>query len=196
MKVYVVHCHPSPTSFTVAARDRALAGLQAGGHDVRITDLYGDDFQPELSAWERTHHLEPPDTKPAIAHYAANLQWCEALVLVYPTWWSGQPAMLKGWMDRVWVLGVAYDLPEGANRIRPRLHNIRRLVAITSHGSTKAINTLEGEAGKRILTRSLRVLCSWRTRTKWMALYNIDRSSAERREAFLQRVERSMRRLR
>jgi len=94
------------------------------------------------------------------------------------------------------VLGVAYDLPEGANRIRPRLHNIRRLVAITSHGSTKAINTLEGEAGKRILTRSLRVLCSWRTRTKWMALYNIDRSSAERREAFLQRVERSMRRLR
>jgi NAD(P)H dehydrogenase (quinone) len=196
VKVYLVHCHPSPTSFTAAARDRALAGLHAGGHDVRVTDLYVDEFQPELSAWERTNHLEPPETKPAIAEYAANLQWCEALVLVYPTWWSGQPAMLKGWIDRVWVLGVAYDLPEGANRIRPRLKNIRRLVAVTSHGSTKAVNALEGEAGKRILTRSLRVLCSWHTRTKWLALYNIDRTSPERREQFLARVERSMMKLR
>lgn len=191
-----MYCHPSSTSFTAAVRDRALAGLRAGGHEVRVTDLYADDFQPEFSAWERTNQFEPPDKKPAIAEYAADLQWCEALVLVYPTWWSGQPAMLKGWIDRVWVVGVAYDLPEGANRIRPRLHNVRRLVAITSHGSTKFVNALEGEAGKRIVTRSLRVLCSWRARSKWIALYNIDRTSPERRERFLARVERSMAKLR
>ncbi len=196
MKAYVVYCHPSETSITAAARDRALAGLRAGGHEVRVTDLYADGFRPELSAWERTNHLAPPDTKPDIAPYAANLQWCDALILIYPTWWAGQPAMLKGWIDRVWVAGVAYELPEGANRIRPRLHNIVRIVAVTTHGSTKLINMLEGEGGKRIVTRSLRVLCSWRARTKWIALYNIDRTSPERREAFLTRVERSMRRLR
>ena len=113
-------------------------------------------------------------------------------MLVYPTWWAGQPAMLKGWIDRVWVAGVAYELPEGANRIRPRLHNIRRIVAITTHGSTKFVNALEGEGGKRIVTRSLRVLCSKRARTTWIALYNIDRSTDARRAAHLARVEQAM----
>jgi len=192
VRVHLVYCHPSETSFTAAVRDRALAGLHAAGHDVRVSDLYADGFVPELSAWERTNHLAPPETKPDIAEYAANLRWCEALVLVYPTWWAGQPAMLKGWIDRVWVAGVAYELPEGANRIRPRLHNIRRIVAITTHGSTKFVNALEGEGGKRIVTRSLRVLCSKRARTTWIALYNIDRSTDARRAAHLARVEQAM----
>lgn len=192
MRVHLVYCHPSETSFTAAVRDRALVGLHAAGHDVRVSDLYADGFVPELSAWERTNHLAPPETKPDIAEYAANLRWCEALVLVYPTWWAGQPAMLKGWIDRVWVAGVAYELPEGANRIRPRLHNIRRIVAITTHGSTKFVNALEGEGGKRIVTRSLRVLCSKRARTTWIALYNIDRSTDARRAAHLARVEQAM----
>ncbi|NMD22677.1 MAG: NAD(P)H-dependent oxidoreductase [Actinobacteria bacterium] len=192
MRVHLVYCHPSETSFTAGVRDRALVGLHAAGHDVRVSDLYADGFVPELSAWERTNHLAPPETKPDIAEYAANLRWCEALVLVYPTWWAGQPAMLKGWIDRVWVAGVAYELPEGANRIRPRLHNIRRIVAITTHGSTKFVNALEGEGGKRIVTRSLRVLCSKRARTTWIALYNIDRSTDARRAAHLARVEQAM----
>lgn len=195
MKVYLVHCHPSATSFTAALRDRALVGLRAAGHEVRVTDLYADEFEPAFSAWERTNHLSPPETKPAIAAYAEKLRWCDALVLVYPTWWAGQPAMLKGWIDRVWVSGVAYDLPEGASRIRPRLRNIRRIVAITSHGSTKAINMLEGEGGKRIVTRSLRVLCSKRARTTWLALYDIDRSTDAQRAEFLAKVELAMFRL-
>ncbi|HQZ33440.1 MAG TPA: NAD(P)H-dependent oxidoreductase [Ilumatobacteraceae bacterium] len=195
MKVYLVYCHPSQSSFTAATRDRALVGL-AGNHDVRVSDLYADDFVPELSAWERTNHLSPPDTKPGIATYADNLRWCEALVFVYPTWWAGQPAMLKGWIDRVWVAGVAYELPEGANRIRPLLQNIRKLVVITSHGSGKFVNALEGEGGKRIISRSLRVLCSKRARTKWISLYSIDTTTDAKRAAHLDRVEKAMRNLR
>jgi len=193
VKVLVVYAHPVEGSFASIVRDRALAGLAAAGHDVRLTDLYSEGFRPELNAWERTNHLAPPDQKPDIAEHAANLQWCDTLVLMYPTWWAGQPAMLKGWIDRVWVAGVAYDLPPGANRIRPQLHNIRRIVAITTHGSTKFVNALEGEGGKRIVTRSLRVLCSKRARTKWIALYNIDRSTDAERAAFLARVERELR---
>lgn len=196
MKVLVVYSHPIEGSFASACRDRVLAGLAAGGHEVRLNDLYADGFVPELSAWERTNHLEPPDTKPDIASYAADLRWCEALVLVYPTWWSGQPGMLKGWIDRVWVAGVAYDLPEGANRIRPRLQNVRHLVAVTTHGSSKFVNMLQGEGGKRVVHRALRVLCNRVTRTRWVALYRIDRCSAEQREAFLAKAERTMRRLR
>ena len=90
MKVLVVHCHPLEESLVAAARDRALAGLRAAGHEVRLTDLYADGFRPELSEWERVHHLDPPDGKPEIARYAADLRWCEALVLVYPTWCDKQ----------------------------------------------------------------------------------------------------------
>jgi putative NADPH-quinone reductase len=62
--------------------------------------------------------------------------------------------MLKGWFDRVWASGVAWDLPEGANRLAPRLRNVRKVVAVTTHGSPKKINMVEGEGGKRTITRS------------------------------------------
>jgi putative NADPH-quinone reductase len=114
------------------------------------------------------------------------------LILVYPTWWAGQPAMLKGWFDRVWVMGVAWDLPEGTNRIRPLLRNIHSLVAVTSHGSSKWVNALEGETGKRTMTRALRFACNVRCRTHWIAFYTIDRASHAARVAYLDRVERRM----
>lgn len=195
MKVLVVHCHPDGTSLIAAARDRALAGLASAGHEVRVTDLYAEGFEPALSLHEHDHHLDPPDTKPAILGHAGDLTWCEALVLVYPTWWGGQPAMLKGWIDRICACGVAWDLPPGADRLRPRLRNVRRLVAVTTHGSSKLVNTLEGEPGKRILTRSLRILCHPLSRTTWIALYGVDTADERRRTAFLERVERRLARL-
>jgi putative NADPH-quinone reductase len=195
VKVLVIYTHPVEGSYASACRDRLLAGLDAARHDVRLHDLYAEDFRPELSAQERTDQFASPDTKPDIAQHAADLQWCDALVLVYPTWWSGQPAMLKGWIDRVWVHGVAYDLPAGANRIRPRLTNIRRIVAVTTHGSPKWINVAQGEPGKRVVTRSIRLLCSRRTRTSWVALYGIDAADDRTRARFLDRVERAGRSL-
>ena len=102
MRTLVIYCHPNPGSLVAAARDRVLAGLRTAGHEVRLTDLYADGFRPELSADERRAHREP-GVAPELDRHADDLRWAEALVLVYPTWWSGQPAMLKGWIDRVWA---------------------------------------------------------------------------------------------
>lgn len=187
-RVLVVYCHPNPDSFVAAARDRAVESLRASGADVRVNDLYADGFDPAFSASERASHLED-GTDPSIASYADDLLWCSTVVLVYPTWWAGQPAMLKGWIDRVWVKGVAWDLPQGANRLTPKLRNVRHLVAVTTHGSPKYINMIEGEGGKRTMTRSLRTLCHPLARTSWIALYNIDRCDQSKREKFLDRVE-------
>lgn len=192
-------CHPRRDSFCGAAYDRVLAGLAAGGHEVRTCDLHADGFEPVLSLDDRRAHLVDhridPTLRPDIERYVADLLWCEALVLVYPTWWSGQPAMLKGWFDRVLVQGVAWELPEGANRLRPLLHGITRIVAVTTHGSAKHINALEGETGKRTVTRAIRVLCNWRCRTTWLACYGVDRMSAAERASYLDRVERRLARL-
>lgn len=193
-RVLVVYCHPNAESFTAVARDRVVATLAAGGHDVRLTDLYGDGFDPTMPCAERRTHKEP-GIAPALQRYADDLRWAHALVLVYPTWWSGQPAMLKGWIDRVWVAGVAWELPPGANVVRPLLRNIRRIVVVTGHGSSKFVNALEGEAGKRTVTRALRAMCSRRTRTTWCAIYGLDNATEAARQRFLSKVERTISRL-
>ncbi len=193
-RVLLVYCHPNPESFTAAMRDRALAALASGGHDVRRTDLYADGFDPLMSCDERRNHKEP-GVAPELERYADDLRWAQALVLVYPTWWSGQPAMLKGWFDRVWVAGVAWELPPGANVVRPLLRNIRRIVVVTGHGSSKLVNALEGEAGKRTVTRSLRAMCSRRARTTWCAIYGLDNATDDARDRFLAKVDRTMARL-
>jgi NAD(P)H dehydrogenase (quinone) len=189
-RVYVVSCVPVDDSFIAAVRERVLRGLAAAGADVRHCDLYAEGFQPELSEFEWRRHVDLPDTKPEAAAYAANLTWAQSLVFVYPTWWTGQPAMLKGFIDRVFMAGVAWHLPEGADRLRPGLRHVRRIVGVTTHGSPKHINMLEGEAGKRIITRSLRVLCHPLARGRWLAMYAVDRSTPARRVAYLDHVER------
>ena len=195
MKAYVVYCHPVPESFTAAVRDRAVNALQSAGHQVRTTDLYADGFEPAMSVQEHHDHPAPTTLQPDIAVYCSNLRWCDTLVFIYPTWWSGQPAMLTGWLDRVLIRGVAWDAAGGGTRISAQLSNIHRLVAITSHGSSKFLNVVEGESGRRVIGRAVRVLCHRFARTTWLALYNLDRSTPDERRAFLERVERRMQRL-
>lgn len=194
MRVLVIYCHPDPDSLVAAGRDRALAGLAMAGHEVRFTDLYADNFLAAMTAEERRTHAEP-GVAIELQQYADDLQWAEGLVLIYPTWWSGQPAMLKGWIDRIWVAGVAWELPPGKNVLRPLLTHVRRIVVVTTHGSSKLINSVQGEGGKRTVTRSIRAMCSKRARTTWCALYGTDGSTQEERQKFLDKVEQTLSRL-
>lgn len=184
----MVYCHPSREAFNAAVLDAALEGLHEGGHEVRVTDLYASGFDPVFSATDHANHLADDVDRADIAGHIEDLRWCESLVLVYPTWWAGQPAMLKGWIDRVWVNGVAWTLPPGRRRVRPLLRSIRRITVVTTHGSSKLINALEGEGGKRMVTRSMRMLCACTCRTHWIAMYTVDTSTELQRAQFLLRV--------
>ena len=186
-RVLVIFCHPGPDGLVHAAFDAVRAGLASSGAEFRAHDLYREGFVPELSADEHRTHVEPGVADDLVEH-AADLQWCDTLILVHPTWWSGHPAMLKGWIDRVWASGVAWDLPTGANRLRPRLRNVRRLVAVTTHGSSKLVNSLQGEGGKRTLFRSLRTMCHPLARTHWLAFYGVDADDAAKRTEFIDRL--------
>jgi len=191
MRSLVVYSHPDPSSYCAALRDRVVAALTTAGHELRLTDLYAEGFDPLFTAGEHAAHLDVGAHPHAAAH-VADLEWCDQLVLVYPTWWSGQPAMLKGWIDRVWVRGATWELPSGANRLQGRLRNVRSLVVVTTHGSSKWINALQGESGKRVVSRTLRAVCHRRARTTWIALYGVDRSTLEDRKAFLDTVTRRL----
>jgi putative NADPH-quinone reductase len=190
MNVLVIHAHPHASSYSAALFDSVVRGLNSGGHDIRVRHLYEEGFDPRLSAEEWRGHMDPPETKDHLASHFDDLRWCETLIFVYPTWWGAQPAILKGWLDRVWANGVAWDLPEGASRLRPLLHNVRRLITVTTHGSTRRVNSVQGVTGRRITNRSLRVICHPRCRTKWLAIYSLDSTKDSKRTLFLQRVEK------
>ena len=123
------------------------------------------------------------------------MQWADCLVFVYPTWWSGLPAMLKGWLERVMVPGVAFVFDESNGKVRPGLRTVRRLVGISTYGSPRWTVRLINDNGRRTINRALRMACGFRTRTKWLGLYGIDTASEPVRHQFLDRIETTMARL-
>jgi NAD(P)H dehydrogenase (quinone) len=193
LSVLLVFGHPVPESFSAAIRDAAVAALEASGHDVDLLDLYAEGFDPVLSIAAHALHLARPGSKPEISQHVQRLRRAEALVFVYPTWLGGPPAIIKGWIDRVWVAGVAFELPSNKRRIVPLLQNIRRLYVITTYGSSRFVNMIEGEPGKRMIMRGLRTLVNPRCRTRWVACYGMDRATQSQREAFLVRVDSELR---
>jgi putative NADPH-quinone reductase len=196
MKALVVHCHPREGSFTAAVRDVVLERLAAAGAEVRLTDLYAEGFQPILSAGEWDGYLRAPDNRAPVDRHCADLLWCDTLIFVYPTWWYGLPAMLKGWLDRVLLPGVAFLMPDAAQAgIRPNLHHIRRLGVFTTCGASWWLTLLVGAPGRRTLTRGVGFLCHPRHRRAFAALYRMDGVSPEARQRHLGRVARRMDRL-
>jgi len=108
MRVLLIHCHPRQDSFSAALRDAAVDVLTSSGHSVEMRDLYAEAFDPVLSAHQRGVYFDEAENVRGVEDHVAALRQAEGLVLVYPTWWFGMPAMLKGWLDRVFVYGRTY----------------------------------------------------------------------------------------
>ena len=193
MKMLLVFCHPCAESFGAAVRDAALRGLAAGGHETRQLDLYAMGFQPVMGADERRGYHTPGENEKPVAEHLELLRWCEGLVFVYPTWWYGPPAMLKGWLERVWVPHATFTMPEDGKAIGAVLTNIRFIAAVSTLGSPWWWWTLiMKEPGRRIILRGLRVLCAPRCKTMWLALHRLDNVSDKQRRNFLARVEKKL----
>lgn len=196
MRALVVHCHPKGGSFTAAVRDVVLARLRVAGAETRVIDLYEQGFAPVLTAAEFDGYEKEPENVAPVADDVAALRWCDCLIFVYPTWWYGLPAMLKGWLDRVMLPGVAFLMPDAEHRdIRPGLAHITRLAVFTTCGASWRLTTFVGAPGKRTILRGVRLLCHPRCRTAFAAHYSMDSSTAESRARHLVRVSAAADRL-
>jgi len=127
MNVLLVYAHPEPRSLNGSLRDFAVARLTERGHSVHVTDLYAlgwkaaadaadflarDPSRP-LDVMKDSGHAFATDTQtPDIAAQQAELRWADALLLQFPLWWFSMPAILKGWVDRVYAYGFAYGVGE------------------------------------------------------------------------------------
>jgi len=110
MKILVLLGHPQPGSFNHALAERVVSTLAACGHEVVFHDLYAEGFDPVMTAAEITSD-GPVD--PKIAGHCEELAAAEGIVVIHPNWWGQPPALLKGWIDRVVLPGVAYRFLEG-----------------------------------------------------------------------------------
>lgn len=193
MNALVVIAHPCEESFCHAAAQRAVDGLRSSGHDVTTIDLYADGFRTAMSREERiAYDTDDPIVDPQVGEHVALLKRAEIVVFVYPTWWSGLPAILKGWLERVMVPGVGFTFDEATGKVKPGLRHVRRLVGISTYGSPRLAVRLVNDNGRRILTRALRMSCGVRARTTWLALYGMDTAAPADRAAFLDRVEQRL----
>lgn len=195
MRAVVILANPNPDSFSHATATTAAAALRSAGHEVVVHDLMAEGFRAAMSADERrAYHSDEPVLDPLVAAHITDVQRAEILVFVYPTWWSGLPAILKGWIDRVLVQGVAFVFDDH-HRVRPNLTHVKRIVGISTYGSRWAYVKLINDNGRRMLMRTVRLNTGLGTRRTWLAMYRMDTADTERCGAFLQRIERTMRTL-
>ena len=123
MNVLIVHAHPEPQSFCSAMVSRMRDRFESQGHSVTVSDLYAKQFNPVASAADfqdrnnpdylvyalEQRHAQKNNTLPAdIAEELALLNQCDLLILNFPLYWFSLPAILKGWIDRVFLSGVVY----------------------------------------------------------------------------------------
>lgn len=193
MKCLVVIAHPVTDSLCHALAQSAIQALGEAGHTVEIEDLYATEFPPALTTAERQSYYAPSFDAAAVQAQIARLLAAEALVLVFPTWWFGFPAILKGWFDRVWAPGVAYDHASDLGPIRPRLHQLRHALAITSLGSPWWVDRLLlRQPVKRVLKTALLGTCAPACRFEMLSLYQAEKLSAGQVEAFRGRIRRAL----
>ena len=159
MNVLIVFCHPEPHSFNGALRNVAVESLQRQGHSLEISDLYVEGFDPVegpahyatrvtpdpfLPLTEQRHAFNEDVLPSDVQREIARIERADLIILQFPLWWHGLPAMLKGWFDRVMVYGGLYS---GSMRYdRGRLAGKRAICSVTT-GSPAAAFTRHGRGG-------------------------------------------------
>jgi len=131
--VLLVYAHPEPSSVTCHLVEIAIQNLEAQGHTVTLSNLYGmgwkavfdqDDFptrvNPERLSFidESGHAYATASQTPDVEQEQAKLRAADAVILLFPLWWFGMPAIMKGWIDRVWAFGLAYGYQGAGNSYR------------------------------------------------------------------------------
>jgi len=190
MRVLVLYAHPVETSFVSALHHEVVSTLRARGHEVDDCDLNVEGFDPVMSRQDRIDYHDVKVNRARVAPYVERLLAAEALVLVFPVWNYGFPAILKGFIDKVFLPGVSFELKENGD-YTPKLHHVKRLAAVCTYGGTRLRTILMGDPPRRVVKRSLRSLIALSASCAYLAHYDMNHTKPERRARFLEEVRRA-----
>jgi NAD(P)H dehydrogenase (quinone) len=191
MHVLVVYCHPVETSFHAALHQEVLANLRAAGHTVDDLDLYAEGFNPVMSREERLGYHDVPANQEPLKAYVERLRKAEAIVFCFPTWCFGLPAMLKGFFDRMFMPGVAFDISDPAN-VKPMLTHIKRISAVVTYGRPRWVAWYMGDPPRKIITRYMKRLTGDTAKVDFHAYYHMNIATEPRLTQFKRRVGQAM----
>lgn len=190
MRILVVFAHPLETSFVSALHARVVETLRKGGHDVDDLDLHVEKFDPVMSRDQMRAYIDIRENRRGVETYARRLKAAEALVLVFPVWFDGLPAILQGYFQRVFLPGVALRIDE-ARLFHPDLHHVRRMAAVSVYGEGLRDAAAKGDPARRFVRDNIGALIDPGGRFEYLALYGMDFAAASRRAAFMRRVTRA-----
>ena len=191
-RALVLFAHPCEESFSSALHRLVVDSLGERGWTVDDCDLYAEGFSPVLTAEERRNYHDEGKNIGPVASYVERLRAADALILCFPVWNFGYPAILKGFFDRVFLPGVSFRLVDG--KVAPNLTNIQKLAAITTYGGTRFRAMLAGDPPRKCVSRAVRYVAQ-PDRMRYMALYDLNRANDAKRAGFLDKVGREMRAL-
>jgi NAD(P)H dehydrogenase (quinone) len=188
MRVLVLYAHPLADSFAAALHRVVVEALAQAGHEVDDCDLYATGFDPVMKPAERRAHNTPNPDFSAVETHVERLRAADAVVLCFPVWWYGMPAILKGYFDRVWVNGVAFHLHTGG-KIEPGLHRLRKLGLVVTYGSPWwLIKLVLRDPVRGVIHTGIRGLCTRHVKTRFFALYGIESKKSVDTARFLEKV--------
>lgn len=190
MNILVLYAHPVETSFNAGLHRLIVERLTAAGHNVDDCDLYAEGFDPRLMRQERLDYHNQRGSKDPAAPYVERLLRADALVLSYPVWNYGFPAILKGFFDRVFLPGVSFRLVGG--KVRPSLHNIGKVAAVTTYGGSRFRAIVMGDPPRRLIKRMLRATVKPGAPVTYLAHYAMNLSTDQTRKSFMAKVAASM----
>jgi NAD(P)H dehydrogenase (quinone) len=190
-RALVLFAHPCEESFSASLHGVVVETLTRRGWAVDDLDLNAEGFSPVLTAAERRGYHEVGANEGPVAPFVARLQAAEALVLVFPVWNFGFPAILKGFFDRVFLPGVSFRLEDGF--VKPNLTHVRKLAAVTTYGGTRMRALMAGDPPRHVVKRAIWHVCR-PEKMRYLALYDMNRATDGDRQRFLTRVRDEMER--
>jgi putative NADPH-quinone reductase len=189
VRVLVLFAHPVETSFGASLHATVVETLRARGHEVDDCDLNAEGFDPVMTREDRLDYYEVPGNRRRVGPYVDRLLKSDALVFSFPVWNMGFPAILKGFVDKVFLPGVSFNLKDDGAYV-PCLHNIKRLGVVCTYGGRRWMTFLMGDPPRRFLKRSMLLNCAPGARCDYLAHYDMDHTTLARRIRFLKAVER------
>ncbi len=161
MNVLIVFAHPEPNSLNGVMKDLAAKTLRDNGHDVKISDLYGmrfkavldqDDFSQRKDndifnpMMEQVNAVGTGSLSQDIKDEVEKIKWADMIIFQFPVWWTSLPAILKGWIDKVFLPGVVHNIAEGKMYDTGLLKGKKAMLSFTT-GATKDVYSSEGPHG-------------------------------------------------
>ena len=192
MKCLVVLAHPLEDSLCSYLAAETIGLLTAKGYEITIKDLYKERFNPVLTREERESYYGKAFDARQVAGDIDQLRKAESLVLIFPTWWFGFPAILKGWFDRVWAPGYAYNHASDLGAITPCLDRLKEVKVVTTLGAPWWVDVFVlWKPVNRILKIALLGACTKNCRFKMLSLYKSERIRPSKAARFVKKIKAS-----